>query len=48
MSKLTVNDIVTPDDNYINHLGLKLDQKFNFHLHITTAIIQSYRKVRIA
>ena len=46
-ARLTLNGILIPEDNQINYLGLILDQKLNFHLHITNTIKKCYRKTRI-
>ena len=34
-ARLTLNGIIIQEDNQISYLGLMLDPKLNFHLHIT-------------
>ena len=46
-AKLTLNKTTIPEDNHINYLGLMLDQKLNFHLHISNTIKKCYRKANI-
>ena len=46
-ARLTLNRILIPEDNQINYLCLILDQKLNFHLHITNTIKKKCdRKIR--
>ena len=42
--RLTLNGIIIPEDNQINYLGLTLDQKPNFRLHITNIIKNAMEK----
>jgi hypothetical protein len=37
-ARLTLNGTTIPEDNHINYLGLILEQKLNFHLHISNTI----------